>query len=278
MEDLTKRFGERTAVSDISFTVEHGEVFGFLGPNGAGKTTTVRTLGTLLAPSAGSAVVAGLPLVPANGVEIRRRISIMPESPGLYLRLTVNENLECFAGLYELPNVRERIRYALGAVNLVARANDLCGALSKGLRQRVGLARALLSDPEVLFLDEPTSGRPWVAGRVPPVPSLSKPSIRRSLDWRRNLRGEMRRLETLKERRLVLVELQLERGRQLCVDPDLDVARYSDEDLFACCRAIVHDLGVDTREMGEQEIYRLADEALGEDLACEDEPHLRAAP
>jgi ABC-2 type transport system ATP-binding protein len=158
VEGLTKRFGDRTAVSDLSFTVEHGEVFGFLGPNGAGKTTTVRTLGTLLAPSAGSAVVAGLPLTSNNGVEIRRRISIMPESPGLYLRLTVNENLECFAGLYELPDARERIDRALRAVNLVDRANDLCGALSKGLRQRVGLARALLSDPQVLFLDEPTSG------------------------------------------------------------------------------------------------------------------------
>ena len=165
VEGLTKRFGERTAVSDLSFTVEYGEVFGFLGPNGAGKTTTVRTLGTLLAPSSGSAVVAGLALTSDNGVQIRQRISIMPESPGLYLRLTVRENLECFAGLYELPNVRERIDRALRAVNLSERANDLCGALSKGLRQRVGLARALLSDPEVLFLDEPTSGLDPVGAR-----------------------------------------------------------------------------------------------------------------
>ena len=165
VEGLTKRFGERTALLDVSFTVEHGEVFGFLGPNGAGKTTTVRTLGTLLAPSAGSAIVAGLPLTRDNGVEIRRRIAIMPESPGLYLRLTVTENLEFFAGLYELRDVRERIDGALRAVNLADRANDLCGALSKGLRQRVGLARALLSDPEVLFLDEPTSGLDPVGAR-----------------------------------------------------------------------------------------------------------------
>jgi ABC-2 type transport system ATP-binding protein len=158
VEGLTKRFGERTAVSEVSFTVDHGEVFGFLGPNGAGKTTTVRTLGTLLAPSAGSAVIVGLPLSPENGVEIRRRISIMTESPGLYLRLTVTENLECFAGLYELPDARQRIDRALQAVGLAERANDPCAALSKGLRQRVGLARALLNDPQVLFLDEPTSG------------------------------------------------------------------------------------------------------------------------
>jgi ABC-2 type transport system ATP-binding protein len=165
VEGLTKRFGERTAVSEVSFTVEHGEVFGFLGPNGAGKTTTVRTLGTLLAPSAGSAAVAGLALIPRNGVEIRRRISIMPESPGLYLRLTVTENLECFAGLYQLPNVRRRIEHVLQAVNLAERANDFCGDLSKGLRQRVGLARALLNDPQVLFLDEPTSGLDPVGAR-----------------------------------------------------------------------------------------------------------------
>src|SRR5579862_9863927 len=109
VEHLTKRFGERTAFSDVSFQVAQGEVFGFLGPNGAGKTTTVRTLGTLIAPTSGSAMVAGIPLTPANGVEIRRRISIMPESPGLYLRLTVAENLEFFAGLYGLRAPGARI-------------------------------------------------------------------------------------------------------------------------------------------------------------------------
>src|SRR5579872_4251510 len=102
VDHLTKRFGERTAFEDVSFTVAPGEVFGFLGPNGAGKTTTVRTLGTLIAPTSGSATVAGIPLSPDNGVEIRQRISVMPESPGLYLRLTVTENLEFFAGLYGL--------------------------------------------------------------------------------------------------------------------------------------------------------------------------------
>jgi ABC-2 type transport system ATP-binding protein len=162
---LTKVFGGRTAVSDVSFSVASGEVFGFLGPNGAGKTTTVRTLGTLIAPSSGSAIVAGIPLNAKNGPAIRSRISIMPESPGLYLRLTVLENLECFAGLYELDDVRGRIGRALRAVNLEDRARDLCGSLSKGLRQRVALARALLSDPAVLFLDEPTSGLDPVATR-----------------------------------------------------------------------------------------------------------------
>jgi ABC-2 type transport system ATP-binding protein len=164
-DGLGKRFGDRVAFEDLSFEIAAGEIFGFLGPNGAGKTTTVRTLGTLVAPSAGSATVAGLELVPENGVEIRRRISIMPETPGLYLRLSVRENLECFADLYDLPDARDRIDRALRAVDLADRVRDPCGTLSKGLRQRVALARALLSDPEVLFLDEPTAGLDPVAIR-----------------------------------------------------------------------------------------------------------------
>jgi ABC-2 type transport system ATP-binding protein len=165
VNQLTKRFGERVAFSEVSFQVAYGEVFGFLGPNGAGKTTTVRTLGTLIAPTSGSAMVAGIPLEPENGVEIRRSISVMPEAPGLYLRQTVAENLEFFAGLYGVPRVGQRIRDALDAVNLADRAGDLCGGLSKGLRQRVGLARTLLSDPKIVFLDEPTSGLDPVAAR-----------------------------------------------------------------------------------------------------------------
>jgi ABC-2 type transport system ATP-binding protein len=165
VKGLSKRFGDRVAFEDVSFEVGSGEVFGFLGPNGAGKTTTVRTLSTLIAPTSGSAAVAGFELVPANGVEIRRRISVMPESPGLYLRLSVAENLQCFADLYEVPDAKGRIGQALQAVRLAGRADDTCGTLSKGLRQRVALARALLSDPQVLFLDEPTSGLDPAAAR-----------------------------------------------------------------------------------------------------------------
>ena len=162
---LSKRFGDRVAFEDVSLEIAPGEVFGFLGPNGAGKTTTVRTLGTLIQPSSGSATVTGIPLAPENGVEIRRRIAIMPETPGLYPRLSVVENLECFADLYELPSAAARIDSALRAVKLSERGHDACGTLSKGLRQRVALARALLSDPEVLFLDEPTAGLDPVASR-----------------------------------------------------------------------------------------------------------------
>jgi ABC-2 type transport system ATP-binding protein len=165
VEHLSKRFGSRVAFDDVSFEAGCGEVFGFLGPNGAGKTTTVRTLGTLITPSSGSAIVDGISLSPENGPAIRSRISIMPELPGLYLRLTVMENLQCFAGLYELDDVRGRIERALCAVRLEDRARDLRGALSKGLRQRVALARALLNDLAVLFPDEPTSGLDPVAAR-----------------------------------------------------------------------------------------------------------------
>jgi ABC-2 type transport system ATP-binding protein len=160
---LTKTFGARTAVADVSFSVARGEVFGFLGPNGAGKTTTVRILGTLIAPTSGSAVVAGLPLSPASAAEIRQRISIMPEAPGLYRRLSVAENLDFFARLYGLPRRDQRIAEALAAVGLTDRAHDLTGDLSKGLRQRAALARTLLNDPSVMFLDEPTSGLDPVA-------------------------------------------------------------------------------------------------------------------
>ena len=162
---LSKVFGSRTAVDDVSFSVGQGEVFGFLGPNGAGKTTTVRMLGTLIAPTSGSASVAGIPLGPAGEAQIRQRISITTEAPGLYKRLTVAENLDFFARLYGLPGRQARIFDALSAVGLADRADDLCGSLSKGLKQRASLARSLLNEPEVMFLDEPTAGLDPVAAR-----------------------------------------------------------------------------------------------------------------
>jgi ABC-2 type transport system ATP-binding protein len=163
VDHLTKQFGQRVAFEDVSFSVRRGEVFGFLGPNGAGKTSTVRTLSTLIAPTSGTAEVAGIPLNGDHDIEIRQLISVMTEVPGLYLRLSVTENLSFFAGLYGYRDAEPRIDRALDAVNLTSRANDLCGSLSKGLRQRVGLARALLNDPEVIFLDEPTAGLDPVA-------------------------------------------------------------------------------------------------------------------
>ena len=163
VKHLTKQFGRRVAFEDVSFSVRRGEVFGFLGPNGAGKTSTVRTLSTLVTPTSGTAEVAGIALTGKHDIEIRQRIAVMTEVPGLYLRLSVTENLVFFAGLYGFRDAQSRIDRALEAVNLTSRASDLCGSLSKGLRQRVGLARALLNDPEIVFLDEPTAGLDPVA-------------------------------------------------------------------------------------------------------------------
>jgi ABC-2 type transport system ATP-binding protein len=123
----------------------------------------VRILGTLISPTSGSATVAGIPVGRDGAAEIRQRISVMPESPGLYQRLTVTENLDYFARLYGLPRRQARITEALAAVGLADRAHDLTGRLSKGLRQRAALARTLLNDPAVMFLDEPTSGLDPVA-------------------------------------------------------------------------------------------------------------------
>ena len=160
VERLTRRFGDRAAFEELTFEVEQGEVFGFLGPNGAGKTTTVRVLCTLLPPTSGSAEVAGVPLASGNEREIRRRVSVLTESPGLYLKLSVRDNLEFFAGLYGLSSrhARDRIEECVAAVGIADRLADFAGSLSRGLLQRAGLARALLPDPEVLFLDEPTAG------------------------------------------------------------------------------------------------------------------------
>jgi ABC-2 type transport system ATP-binding protein len=164
---LTKRFGSKTALEDVTFEVPSGEVFGFLGPNGAGKTTTVRVLATLVRPTAGTAEVAGVAVSDQTAVELRSRIAVMTETPGLYLRLTVFDNLEYFARLYGIASteVHGRILGSLEAVGLADRHGDRAGSLSKGLRQRVSLARALLSEPHVLFLDEPTSGLDPVATR-----------------------------------------------------------------------------------------------------------------
>ncbi|GAA1654499.1 ABC transporter ATP-binding protein [Nonomuraea maheshkhaliensis] len=157
---LSKRFGERVAVEDLTFEIGQGEVFGLLGPNGAGKTTTVRMLATLLRPTAGRARVAGVEVTPENGARVRERVSVMPETPGLYARLSVEENLRLFACLYGRGSreADRRIGEVLDEVRMAERRRDLVSTLSKGLRQRVALARALLPGAPVLFLDEPTQG------------------------------------------------------------------------------------------------------------------------
>lgn len=152
-------FGTRTAVADMTFTVERGDVFGLLGPNGAGKTTTVRLLNGLYNPEAGTMRVLGFDPVTQGG-EVRRRTGVLTETPALYERLTARQNLAFFADLSDLPPDKKnaRIDELLAFFELTKRSKDRVAAYSKGMKQRLALARALLAHPELLFLDEPTSG------------------------------------------------------------------------------------------------------------------------
>ncbi|MFW5950613.1 MAG: ABC transporter ATP-binding protein [Gemmatimonadota bacterium] len=155
---LTRRFGDFTAVDDVSFHVDEGEIFGFLGPNGAGKTTTIKLLIGLLPPSAGTARVAGLDV--AAGGALRQRIGYMSQLFSLYPDLTVDENIELFSGLYGVTGDRyeERRRWVLEMADLRERADRLTAELPLGWKQRLALGCAVLHEPPILLLDEPTSG------------------------------------------------------------------------------------------------------------------------
>lgn len=158
-EQLTRRFGSFVAVDDVSFAVARGEVFGFLGPNGAGKTTTLKMLNGLLAPTSGRATVAGLE-VGRERRAIKRVTGYMSQLFSLYGDLTVEENIRFFAGLYGVPRARfvEQRDRALAMAGLATGRGRLAGELALGWKQRLALACAMLHDPEILFLDEPTSG------------------------------------------------------------------------------------------------------------------------
>jgi ABC-2 type transport system ATP-binding protein len=155
---LTRRFGDRTAVDDLSLEVGRSEIVALLGPNGAGKTTTLRMLAGLIAPSSGAIAIAGVALTRATGSLLRARIGFLPEAPGLWDRLSVRENLGVYAGLYGLADVEGVVDRLLDQFQLSDRADTRAAELSKGMRQKVALARALMHDPAVLLLDEPTSG------------------------------------------------------------------------------------------------------------------------
>jgi len=159
VQHLTKRYGPFTAVDDISFSVNKGEILGFLGPNGAGKTTTMRVLTGYMPPTEGTAVVAGYSLLD-KPIEAKRRTGYLPETPPLYPDMTVREYLEFCARIKGLPrgDRKARVTTAMERTRVADMANRHCAKLSKGYRQRVGLAQALLGNPEVLILDEPTAG------------------------------------------------------------------------------------------------------------------------
>jgi ABC-2 type transport system ATP-binding protein len=154
--NLTKKFGDLTAVDNLSIRVSAGEVFGLLGPNGAGKTTTIRMLSALIAPTKGNATVAGYK-VGEQDMDIRRRVGILTESPGLYDQLSAERNLAFFAKLYDVEDIETQVKKYLQLLGLWERRGDPVAAFSKGMRQKLAIARALLHEPRVLFLDEPTS-------------------------------------------------------------------------------------------------------------------------
>src|SRR5215217_4285388 len=154
---LTKDYGARRAIDNLTFDAEQGEIVGFLGPNGAGKTTTMRILTGYMPPTDGTAMVAGYDVV-EESLEVRRRVGYLPETVPLYDDMTALEYLKFMADLRKIPESEDRAYETLERVNLVDRANSYIGNFSKGMRQRMGLAQALIHRPEVLILDEPTIG------------------------------------------------------------------------------------------------------------------------
>lgn len=167
VEGLTKRYGDKLALDDVSFKVERGEVFGYLGPNGAGKSTTINILSGLIEPTGGTAVIDGHDLRHER-VEIKRKIGVVPEASNLYDELTVRENLGFVSKLYHVPRRlrEERIARLLDSFDLDEQGGRRFGRLSKGLKRRTVLAAALIHEPDILFLDEPTSGLDVVSART----------------------------------------------------------------------------------------------------------------
>ena len=153
------------AVDELTLEVHEGEVFGFLGPNGAGKTTTVRMLTSLIRPTSGSAIVAGYQ-VGKDDIDIRRNVGLLTESPGMYERLSAEKNLRIFAELYDVPDVNKAVSKYLSLFGLWERRAYAVGSFSKGMRQKLAVARALVHEPKVLFFDEPTTGLDPEAARI----------------------------------------------------------------------------------------------------------------
>ena len=155
---LSRRFGDRAAVEDVTFDVKAGEIFGLLGPNGAGKTTTLRMIAGLIAPTSGDASVAGVPLTSRTIDQVRQHVGFLTEAPGLWERLSVRMNLLTYARLHQVPDPAAAVTSGLERFGLADRADSMAAELSKGMKQRVALARTLLHNPPVVLLDEPTSG------------------------------------------------------------------------------------------------------------------------
>ncbi len=157
VKNLSKFYGQQAAVNDISFSIQKGEIVGFLGPNGAGKSTTMKILTGFIPATSGDVKICGME-VDVDSLETRKKIGYLPENNPLYLDMYVREYLEFVGKIYKVPNLKARIDEMIQQVGLEVEQNKKIGMLSKGYRQRVGLAQAIIHDPEVLILDEPTTG------------------------------------------------------------------------------------------------------------------------
>jgi len=197
-QSLTKRFGAFAAVNSLSFEVEEGEVFGLLGPNGAGKTTTIRMLACIVSPSEGSAKVLGYDIV-KESMKVRGSAGILTENPSLYERLSAVENLEFFARAYGITDqqwVSNRIKELLDLFQLWDRRNERVATFSKGMKQKLAIARAIVHDPPILFLDEPTAGLDPEASKL--------------------IRDMIERLGSLERHTVLLCTHRLEDAERLC--------------------------------------------------------------
>jgi len=157
VENVTKLYGEQRALNSVSFSINKGEIIGFLGPNGAGKSTMMKIITCYIPPTEGTASVCGFD-IKTQSIDVRRQIGYLPEHNPLYLDMYVREYLSFVAGIYKVPNIKNRVEEMIAMVGLGVEAHKKIEALSKGYRQRVGLAQAMIHDPQVLILDEPTSG------------------------------------------------------------------------------------------------------------------------
>lgn len=164
-QNLTKKFDKITAVKNLTLDIPEGEVFGFLGPNGAGKTTTIRMLTSLIKPTNGSASVNGH-IVGEQDIDIRRSVGLLTETPGLYDNLSAERNLEIYASLYEVEDIKGQVEKYLRFLGLWERRLDVAATFSKGMKQKLAIARSLLHEPRTLFLDEPTAALDPEASRL----------------------------------------------------------------------------------------------------------------
>jgi ABC-2 type transport system ATP-binding protein len=215
VEGLTKYYGERAAIRDLSFTIEQGEVIGFLGLNGAGKSTTLKVLGCVLLPTSGRVLIDGFD-VTRDPHEIRKRIGFLPDTPPLYDEMTVRDYLAFVAQLRGVAGdqVAARVADAMKKTSLTDRADDLISSLSHGYRQRVGVAQALVHNPRLLILDEPTSG-------------LDPVQIVEMRDLIRTLKGE----HTVLVSSHILGEISQICDRYLVIQQGEIIARGSEADL-----------------------------------------------